>query len=86
MDFVHYDLGHKSGGEIVTVTIDAQSNVLLLDNINFSNYKQRRQFKYWGGLQKQSPVRLQIPHADRWNIVIDLGGRSGSIRSSCNCT
>jgi len=81
MNFLHYDLD-LSHGDVVEVTLDKQANVLLLDDTNFSNYKRGAHHTYYGGLAKQSPVRLAAPRAGHWNLVIDLGGYPGSVRAS----
>jgi hypothetical protein len=57
-------------------------DVRLLDSSNYSSYKSGRQHRYIGGLAKRSPVRLQIPHAGTWYVVIDMQGLRGSVRSS----
>lgn len=59
MKFTHYDLGYKERGQIVEITLQGSAaNVQLLDSSNFNNYRNGRQYKYIGGLAKQSPVRL----------------------------
>lgn len=83
MQFIHHDLGYRSGGEIVEVTLSGNAaNVRLMDSSNFSNYKSGRQHRYYGGLAKQSPVRLQIPHSGTWYVTVDMQGLGGSVRSS----
>jgi hypothetical protein len=84
MGFVKYDLGHLSGGETAVVTIDHAANVMLLNSNNLNYYRNGSRFTYYGGHYDRSPVRIGVPNADTWHIVIDLGGRSGNIRSSCN--
>ena len=39
-------------------------------------------YSYFGGRAKKSPVVLRPPHAGRWHVVIDLGGRRGTVRAS----
>jgi hypothetical protein len=83
MQFTHYDLGQKTGGEIVEVTLNGSAaNVRLLDDSNFHSYQAGRNHRYYGGHATRSPVRLQIPNSGRWHVVIDLGGYAGTIRSS----
>lgn len=83
MKFTSYDLGYRSGGEIVEVTLSGtEANVRLMDSSNFQSFRAGRQHKYIGGHTKQSPVRLQIPHSGSWHVTIDLGGYGGTIRSS----
>lgn len=81
MNYLHYDL-NLSSGEIVEVTLDKQANVRLLDDANFSKYKRGIQHSYYGGLAKQSPVRIAAPRAGHWHLVIDLGGYAGSVGAS----
>lgn len=82
MQFIHNDLGHLQGGEIVEVTLTNGANVRLLDSSNFSSYKSGRQHRFIGGLAKRSPLRLQIPRAGRWHVAIDMQGLRGSTRAS----
>ncbi|PKN64108.1 MAG: DUF1883 domain-containing protein [Deltaproteobacteria bacterium HGW-Deltaproteobacteria-15] len=83
MKFSYYDLGNRSGGEIVEVTLSGNAaNVFLVDSSNFSSYKSGRRYTYYGGNARRSPVRLPIPRSGHWYLVIDLGGYSGSVRHS----
>jgi hypothetical protein len=80
MDFLHTDF--TGGSETVAlVTLDGQANVLLVDDINFSSYRQGRSFSYYGGWASRSPVRLSPPHHGHWHVVVDLGGYTGTIRA-----
>jgi hypothetical protein len=58
------------------------ANVRLLDSSNFSSYRRGAQHRYVGGLAKQSPVRLGVPHSGRWHVTVDLMGLGGSVRPS----
>lgn len=82
MDFVHYDLGQRTTGQTVEVTLSNAANVLLLDNANFDAYRTGRQYKYFGGWITQSPYRIGIPGPGHWHIAINLGGAAGSIRTA----
>jgi len=83
MKFQYTDLGQRSAGEIVVVTLSGNAaNVRLLDSSNFSSFKAGRQHRFIGGHATRSPVRLQIPNSGHWYVVIDFGGYSGSVRSS----
>ena len=85
MKFQQYDLGQLSGSEIVEVTLSGNAaNVQLLDSSAFQSYKSGRSHRYYGGHVTRSPVRLKVPHSGHWYIAIDLGGYSGTIRSSVN--
>jgi len=81
MDFVHYDLGQRTTGQTVEVTLSNAANVLLLDDANFEAYRTGRQYKYFGGWVTQSPYRIGVPGSGHWHIAINLGGAAGSIRT-----
>jgi hypothetical protein len=82
MQFIQHDLGYRKGGEIIEVILSAAANVRLMDSSNLNNYKNGRQHHYRGGLARQTPVRLQIPHAGNWYVTVDMQGLRGSVRSS----
>jgi len=83
MQFIQHDLGYRQGGEIVEITLSGNAaNVRLMDSSNFSNYKSGRQHRYYGGLVRRSPVRLQIPHGGHWYVTVDMQGLGGSVRSA----
>jgi len=81
MNYLHYDLNLQAN-DVVEVTLDMQANVKLLDESNFLNYKQGRQYKYYGGLATKSPSNIVPPHAGHWHLVIDLGGYPGTVKAS----
>lgn len=83
MKFTHYDLGQKSRGDIVQITLaGSAANVRLMDSSNFSNYRAGRKHRYIGGLPKRSPINLQIPHSGHWHVTVDMVGLRGTTRSS----
>lgn len=82
MRFQHHDLGHRSGGEIVEITLQGSAaNVRLMDSTNFQSYRAGSRHRYYGGHVTRSPYRLPIPRAGRWHVTIDLGGYAGRVRS-----
>lgn len=83
MQFIQHDLGYRRGGEIVEITLSGNAaNVRLMDSSNLSSYRSGRQHRYYGGLVRRSPVRLQIPHSGTWYVAVDMQGLGGSVRSS----
>ncbi|HVS00839.1 MAG TPA: DUF1883 domain-containing protein, partial [Thermoanaerobaculia bacterium] len=75
MQFVHHDLGYCRNGEIVEVTLSGNAaNVRLMDSSNFQRYRSGQNHRCVGGLAKQSPVRLQIPHSEHWHVAVDMMG------------
>lgn len=82
MQFIHHELGHRTAGEIVEISLSGnQANVRLMDSSNFSNYRNGRQHRCIGGRAQRSPVRLQIPSTGHWHVAVDMVGLSGSVRS-----
>jgi hypothetical protein len=79
--FLHheFDLGSQ---DVVKVTLDRQANVKLLDLPNYLNYLKKREYNYYGGLAKSSPIRISAPRAGHWHLVIDRGGHSGTVKAS----
>ncbi len=83
MKYQKYDLGQLDGNAVVEVTLKGNAaNVLLMDNTNFQKYRNGQQYKYYGGHIKQSLCKIPVPYSGIWYIIINLGGYSGSIRSS----
>ncbi|MCY4518169.1 MAG: DUF1883 domain-containing protein [Acidimicrobiaceae bacterium] len=76
--FLHSDLGHRSAGDVLVVTLTSGANVLLLDETNYQRYRRGEKHQYRGGLAKKTPVRLRIPHAGHWHGVVDMRGLRGS--------
>ncbi|MBQ3301775.1 MAG: DUF1883 domain-containing protein [Eggerthellaceae bacterium] len=85
MKFTKYDLGNLKKGQIVVVTLKGNAaNVRLMDSSNFNAYRNGRQHRYYGGLAKQSPVRIAVPRNGHWYVTIDMIGLRGSVRTAVN--
>jgi hypothetical protein len=83
MNFTEYDLGQLSGGEIVEVSLSGtEANVQLVDDTDLSNYRSGSSYHYFGGHYTRSPARIPVPRAGHWHVVVDLGGRVGTVRTS----
>lgn len=83
MQFIKHDLGNRTGGEIVEVTLSGNAaNVRLMDSSNFQSYRSGRRHRHIGGHAKRSPVRLQIPRSGHWYVAVDMGGYKGKVSSS----
>ncbi|HUY08861.1 MAG TPA: DUF1883 domain-containing protein [Candidatus Dormibacteraeota bacterium] len=81
--FIDTDLGTRRAGDVVVVNLSGSAaNVRLLDSSNFERYRRGDQHRYFGGLARKSPVRLVVPTADRWHVVVDMQGLRGTVRSS----
>ena len=80
MDYLHYEVDLEIKDK-VQVTLDHAANVMLLDAPNYYQYKQGKDCTFYGGYAKQSPVTLQAPNRGHWHVVIDLGGKGGTVRA-----
>jgi len=81
MDHLHRTVTTLAGQSIV-VTLTAQANVIVLDELNYQAYRRGGKYRYFGGHAERSPVTITPPHSGRWHVVIDLGGRSGRVGAS----
>jgi len=71
----HFNLGLRKAGDVIKVSLSGSaSNVLLLDSLNFNNYRNGRRCQYYGGYYKQSPIFLKIPNLGHWHVAISSGG------------
>jgi hypothetical protein len=80
MNFLHTDfsIGPR---DMVVVTLDAQANVMLMDDQSYAGYQRGLSFEYVGGWAPRTPVRLSPPCYGHWHVVVDLGGRAGQVRA-----
>ncbi|MBX3452832.1 MAG: DUF1883 domain-containing protein [Planctomycetaceae bacterium] len=83
MKFLHWDM-NAGPDNVIEVELDRQANVILMDDVSFSNYRNGRTYRYFGGLAKRSPVTLVPPHYGHWHVVVNLGGYAGSVQASCS--
>ena len=79
--FLHSDLGYRSRGDVLEVSLTRAANVRLLDSSNFSKYRRGDRHRYYGGLAKKSPLRIPIPSGGQWHAVVDMRGLRGSTRA-----
>ncbi|AUT46998.1 DUF1883 domain-containing protein [Achromobacter sp. AONIH1] len=81
MDFLH-KREYLHEGDVVVVDCSHRCNIWVTNDTNFSNYKNGRQYRGYGGGYTQLPARIPIPSTGYWNITLDLGGGSANIRHS----
>lgn len=79
---VQHNLGKRSGGDIVELTLSHSANVRLLDSSNFQKYRNGRRHVFYGGFCERSPVRISIPNSGHWYVAVDSGGYAGTVGSS----
>lgn len=82
MKFLDSEVDAQSGDIIHVRLSGTEANVLVMDQSNFQNYRSGRQFRYFGGHFKRSPVNIPAPAAGHWHVVIDLGGYGGSVEAA----
>ena len=80
MEYLHQQLD-LAADDLVEVALDNAANVMLLDPTNYEAYR-NHPFRYQGGYTTTSPFRINVPHAGRWHLVVDLGGGPGAVRAS----
>ena len=87
MPFLHRNFSNLPEGSVVEVVLDKQANVLLMTDARFNAYRNGGDFTglgCYGGWYVQTPVRITVPHAGRWNVAVDLGNTEGQLRASIN--
>lgn len=68
-------------GDIVQLDCDTRCNFMITADSDFSSYRSGGGlFHYYGGHYRYFPARIVVPHANNWNITIDLGGGRANIR------
>ncbi len=78
MNYLHWKIDAPAQGATVVVTLKGvESDVLILDRMNFDRFRRGNSFQYFGGHYKRSPARLRIPSAGEWYAVVipSLGGK-----------
>lgn len=71
MQFIVYNLDYQKKDSVVEVTLNAATNVKLMDAMNFDLYKNQQQHKFIGGYVTVSPYRMVIPKDGHWVVTID---------------
>jgi hypothetical protein len=76
MNFLKFELGSVKAGTKVTTTLSGdESDVFLVDPMNFSAMRRGKEFKYVGGHYKKSLVVLVVPTAGHWTAVVVPSGK-----------
>jgi len=85
MRYAYHDLGEQQRGATAVVRWrGSPADVLLLDPVNFSKYREGRRLVIYsaGGHFRRPPARLTIPQDGHWYAVADLGGYSSNTRAT----
>ncbi|KAA0689559.1 DUF1883 domain-containing protein [Neorhizobium sp. P12A] len=80
--YTHYDLKEQRAGVMIEITLSAVANVRLMNAQNFQRFTETLNHKFLGGVAKKSPIRLTIPEAGRWHLIVDMEGHNGLAESS----
>lgn len=83
MKYLYYEF-NAGNNNVIQVTLNGWANVLLLDDLNFQNYKSGRRYSYYGGKAEVSPFNIRPPRYSHWNLIIDRGGYPGEVAASIN--
>lgn len=80
MNYLHYEV-HAGPQHIIKVRIDRPANVRLLDTLHFQKYRLGKSFEGAGGETDPPGREFRVQHRDTWHIVIDLGGKKGTVKA-----
>jgi Domain of unknown function (DUF1883) len=81
-DYLHQEV-ELDADEVVEVILDHPANVMLLKPAEFTEYRNRKPFRYTAGVYyKETPARIPAPYPGPWHVVVDLGGGAGRVRAS----
>lgn len=82
MNFIKFPIGWQPASTGVEVTLTGvESDVFLVDDANLAAFERGGQYRYFGDHYKQSPVRLVVPAAGVWTVVV-IPGLGGTVRAS----
>lgn len=81
--YTDHNLGQLAAGDVVEVCLQGSAaNVRLLETHQVYAYRNGDRSAFTGILADRSPVRLSIPRAGNWHVIIDLIGLRGQTRSA----
>lgn len=80
--YSHYDLGEQRAGLVIEITLSAVANIRLMNGSNFQRFTETLKHQFIGGVAKKSPIRLTIPEAAHWHLVVDMEGHNGVTEST----
>jgi len=81
MNFLH-EREYLHRGDIVVVDFSHRCNVRLMSDSDFQSFRSGRNHHYYGGNYDRLPARITVPADGWWNITLDLGGGSATVRHS----
>jgi len=81
MNFIH-GREYLNSDQSYRVNCDKKCYIRVMNDHNFNRYRSGQGYSYYGGFYGRMPAIIRPPHAGYWNVVIDLGGASGTISYS----
>lgn len=81
MQFLH-QREYLNVGDVVVVDCSHRCNIRLMSDNDFASYRRGGSHRYHGGHYERLPAHIVVPSSGYWNIALDLGGGSASIRHS----
>jgi hypothetical protein len=60
-----------SQNDMLKIHLSNPAQVMLLDDKNYSLYKDEMEYDYYGKLVKRSPFIIKAPHVGDWHLVIE---------------
>ena len=81
MQFIH-KRQYLRRGDVVVVNCSQPCNVKLTDDNNFHRYEIGRSYNFYGGFFRELPARILAPDEGYWNITIDIGEGTATIKHS----
>jgi hypothetical protein len=78
MYYLHYLLD-LSTHDVIQVTLNRAAYIRVMDDENYTLYRQAKHYKYFGGLAEGSPANLKPPYPGHWHLCVDLGGKEGEL-------
>jgi hypothetical protein len=79
MQFLH-QREYLNHGDVVVVDCSHRCNIRLMSDSHFQSYRQGGSHRYYGSHYDRLSARIVVPNDGYWNITLDLGGGSASIR------
>jgi hypothetical protein len=79
MNYLYWSLSARQG-QIVEVTIDHATNVLLLTEAEFERFQRGMSYEYRGGSYTATPVRIVVPYHGWWHVVVCPGPVTATIK------
>jgi hypothetical protein len=62
--------------------MNLSANVRIMSEVSFDEYKKKIPHQFIGGYVKFSPYIVKLPETGHWFIVVDRGGKEGTVSAS----